>query len=424
MKTIDTSAVDRLNWLDFYVLEEANGCSVKALTDELASETKNCGTGSGGFTAGNSCSSGGGSVSDTKNLGSRDTKPSEAIDRTIAMQEHFAGMSNKVFIKEAGALLESTGMSAEDAKSFTAGLNRSISGKYATTTAGFQRDVLAGLGEDYTQRALESSVRGIVAGILLHKEITGYDSSDTIITNIGDTLTGVRDPQQSILMSIENDKSPKYGGAFGAMGDRASNKENPYRPIMIFCPGDIASTENRLLSSPVQTLESPESRQFIGKAWTLDAGLNRLGMISDPEVQKEYAAKMGYVGDLKALSKLTSTPEGRTFLVGTHTVLHEMGHLEHWRATVEREKAAIPNFNPRLDRNALFVASLRKWRNMSEKPGNKSLVMSQYGKKSELETVAEAYSGFALGHTFDDKVRGEYTRLGGGKRKPAKSKKP
>ena len=376
---------------------------------------KDCGTGAGGFQAGNSCSGGGGggggggALTETKNIGTRVTTEGEAVGRGEAIAEHLSGLSGAEFTKETARILVASGMSKEEAKDFAKSLDRSIKHAVKTLTP------LAGwTPPDGALEAVRGSACGFVAGIAMYKELTGNGVDERTIS-AGSTL-GARfddngDTTEEPLAIYPEATKTDYMGYFGVTMKDGKILDSRPRISLNVLTGAVS--ENMRARRLLMNLPSATNLAAAGLGegnFTIGDALVEMGTASS---DNEKINGIAFSGDRESLRRMAKSGFGRTALAAMHTALHEIGHWQHYK-TIEREVRVA---NPRLAGVALWRATTSAWG--ARKVGNSSgwrsagKAVSRYARSDSREFVAEAYSGFSMGFSFNEDVRTQYAAQGG-----------
>jgi hypothetical protein len=377
---------------------------------------KNCGTGSGGFEAGNNCASGGGALTETKDIGTRETTDAEAAGRGEAIAQHLGGLSGAEFTKETARILTASGMSKEEAKVFAKSLDRSMNHAIKTLTP------LAGW--DSPSAALEAvrgAACGYVAGIALYKELTGNGLDETSITagslTIGSSLNDINRTLEEPIGIYPEAKKADYMGYFGLMVKEGKTVDS--RPRIAINVLMAAAEENRrtkLLAMNLSPSVRSLARVGLGEGnFTIGEAIVEMGTAPSDNANINGIA---FSGDRESFRRMATSGFGRTALKAMHTVAHELGHWQHYKVIEQTTRAA----NPDLTGVERWRATTKAWRartNTDAQGGWKSAAegVSRYARSSSNEFVAEVYSGLAMGFRFNEDVLREYAALGGPARK-------
>ena len=373
---------------------------------------KNCGTGSGGFEAGNTCAGGGGgALTETKDIGTRETTEAEAVGRGEAIAQHLGGLSGAEFTKETARILTASGMSKEEAKVFAKSLDRSM--KHALKTIA----PLAGWGQDPESAALEAvmgSACGYVAGIALYKELTGNGLDETTISAgsvpIESGLDGIYGTSEESLAIYPEATKADYGGYFGVTVKEGRTVDT--RPRVVLNVLTAAAEENnriRLMAANHPSLQGLATKGLGEGNFTIGGALAQIALSANDDNIKEVP----FSGDRESLRRMGKSAFGRTALVAMNTAVHELGHWQHYK---EVEKT-LRVLKPDLMGVPLWRETTRMWRsatlNNSGGWGSAAKSVSRYAKSASVEFVAEVYAGLAMGFRFNDDVLREYAALGG-----------
>ena len=374
---------------------------------------KNCGTGSGGFEAGNTCAGGGGgALTETKDIGTRETTEAEAVGRGGAIAQHLGGLSGAEFTKETARILTASGMSKEEAKVFAKSLDRSM--KHALKTIA----PLAGWGQDPESAALEAvmgSACGFVAGIALYKEITGTGLEETNLS-AGSSLPielgfeAIKDITEERLAIYPESTKSAYGGYFGVVVK--DGKTIDTRPRVVLNVMTTAEDQNKVIGQIARNsiALSNLARNGLGEGnFTIGSALVQMALSPNDDNIKGVS----YSGDRESLRRMGKSAFGRTALKAMHAAIHELGHWQHYKAIEKTVRVARPTIAGR----GLWAATRVAWQsaqsNNSGEWANAAKSISRYAKSSSVEFVAEVYSGLAMGFRFNDDVLREYAALGG-----------
>ena len=387
---------DEPHWVDRFVL----------------ASLKNCGTGAGGFEAGNNCAAGGGggALTETKNIGKRVTTEGEAVGRGAAIAEHLGGLSGAEFTKETARILAASGMSKEEAKAFAKSLDRSINHAVKTLTP------LAGwTPPDGALEAVRGAACGYVAGIALYKELTGNGLDEKTISAgsfaVDSSWSDSGSTTEESLAIYPEATKKDYMGYFATVVKDGKMYDSRPQISMNVLTG--AMGENMRARRLLMNLPSATNLAAVGLGegnFTIGDALIGMGAASS---DNEKINGIAFSGDRESLRRMAKSTFGRTALDAMHTSLHELGHWQHYKAISREVRVA----NPSLTGIALWTATRSAWtgRQVEKSGGWKSAgkAISRYARSDSREFVAEAYAGFAMGFSFNEDVRTQYAAQGG-----------
>ena len=301
-------------------------------------------------------------------------------------------------------------MSKEEAKVFAKSLDRSMNHAVKTLTP------LAGW--DPPSAALEAvkgAACGYVAGIALYKELTGDGLDETTFTG-GSFTIGSSDnlnstSEESIAIYPEAKKAD-YMGYFGVMVKEGKTVDS--RPRIAINVLMTAAAENRRAKLLAMNLPAVQSLAAVGLGegnFTIGDALVEMGTAQG---NNDNINGIAFSGDRESLRRMGASGFGRSALTAMHTMVHELGHWQHYKKVEE----ATRDDRPDLTGVERWKATTRAWRmrTMSESRSEwKSAAkgVSRYAGSSSTEFIAEVYAGFAMGFRFNDEVRRQYSDLGG-----------
>lgn len=378
-----------MNWVDCIVL------------------TRNCGTGSGGFQPGNSCGSGGG-VEDTKSIGSRQTSPSETVARMDALGKHYGGMSDKEFATAATKMLTDGGMPEKDAKDLLRSLQ--AASKSALNGAMKYRSSAPEMTPKDIEDAVKGGTRGMIVGMALYREITGKSF---------DEMTETAKEDNTLTWGVSGRANARAAGYLSVIRRETINgvKTMVTRPEITINVASAAVSEVAFRQGGavgIITKVANFAVKGLGPGnHGVDEGLIYAGMaFSTPGTSDVGKVKdIAYSGDREALSRAVRTGYGRAVLRTAHTVLHELGHFQHWRAL-----SSVAAKETGKKGSALWTETLSRWKRTGVGRSREANSVSRYAGTDSLEFVAETYAGYALGLRFNPEVAARYAALSGPRR--------
>jgi hypothetical protein len=263
---------------------------------------------------------------------------------------------------------------------------------------------------------VKGSACGYVAGIALYKELTGNGLDETTITGgsltIGSSYNDLNRTLDEPVAIYPEAKKADYMGYFGLMVKEGKTVDS--RPRIAINVLMTAAAENRRAKLLAMNLQSVRSLAAVGLGegnFTIGDALVEMGTAQG---NNDNINGIAFSGDRELLRRMGTSGFGRTALTAMHTVVHELGHWQHYKAVEQTTRAA----NPDLTGVERWRATTKAWRarTMTEsRSGWKSAAkgVSRYAGSSGNEFVAEVYSGLAMGFRFNDDVLREYAALGG-----------
>ena len=409
--------------------------------DFIQNALKNCGTGSGGFQAGNSCATGGGSsssITDVKSFGSRKTAPSESVERLTAIFNHLSKTPENELKKEVNKIFSNCGFDKATATTMAgrlvASMNRTVgvlnkeydakqehlTGLIATYTKNgdtFAAQTIERVAQISSDRLMintdvaKSGAMGYVAGLALYSEVNGasllgFNSKDFQISPfeynfISDQNTG---SVGNFARSSETNRAT--GEVVGWKAKIELNTYALYHTVSqtMNLTSEYKQAGEQVINSrtiPAMGISADRSGKYAsGAEQPQHMSALLAAMAQNPKVKNSDMEfdSIGFNGGTAMSVERTAA------LMGAHTAIHEIAHAAHFGKLMSEND----------DR---YAKASYKMSQMGRSLPTVSGRLSSNTKRSQTEFVADIFAGLVLGATYKDDVYTQYQKLSAPTRK-------
>ena len=368
----------------------------KPKKDFLVAVDKNCGTGSGGFQAGNTCATGTQpSVTDVASFGTRKTAPSESIQRISAIIDHLTKTPEAELRDEIEKIFTNCGFNDGEKRAF-GGQDRTplvMANYFMKSMEETIKDVenLPQDGAVINSEVIKSGALGFIAGMALYSEINGESMLGFVSKD---------EQEQPFRYSFESSKNAPFIGVFSTRSPNEPFNSGWYAYISLNTFGIYKSMkiDDRFSGTSASAVQSEKIAS--GAEQTTHMSYLLAAMAQNPNTKNSVME----FDSVKLNGGISMSLEKTAALFSAHVAIHEIAHAAHFSKLLKESKGQ-------------FAKADFKMKEMARSPITIGDKLSKNTNSSQTEFVADIFAGLALGATYSDDVYKKYKELSAPTRK-------